>query len=205
MRGSGRVGTTNGQIFVVPLYTARLSTSYGPVTDIVSNANATYNAVVLEALHRSRGGLEFRGSWTWAKAIDYGPNSGATPRTNGQFDPFTNGYDKGLSTLNFAHKVTASAAWTPSVVTPKRWLRVVANGWQLDPLVQVMSGRPYSYEIFGGARLTGGHSSINGSGGAVYLPTVGRNTLAAAGDGACGYASEPWRKADGAGATAGDG
>jgi len=25
--------------------------------------------------------------------------------------------------------------------------------------------------------LTGGHESINGSGGAVYLPTVGRNTL----------------------------
>jgi hypothetical protein len=39
------------------------------------------------------------------------------------------------------------------------------------------SGRPYSLEIFGGTRLTGGHESINGSGGATYLPTVGRNTL----------------------------
>ncbi len=39
------------------------------------------------------------------------------------------------------------------------------------------SGRPYSYEIFGGTQLTGGRDSINGSGGAVYLPTVGRNTL----------------------------
>ena len=44
-------------------------------------------------------------------------------------------------------------------------------------MLQVISGRPYSYEIFGGTRLTGGHTSINGSGGAVYLPTVGRNTL----------------------------
>lgn len=175
--GSGPVGTTNGQIFLVPLYKARVSTLYGPVTDIVSNANGTYNALVVEATHRGRKGLELRTSWTWAKAIDYGPSNGATPRTNGQFDPFKNGYDKGLSTLNFTHKVTASAAWEPVLATQKRWLRAAANGWQIDPLVQVMSGRPYSYEIFGGTRLPGGHTSINGSGGAVYLPTVGRNTL----------------------------
>jgi len=175
--GSGPAGVTNGQIFVVPFYTARLSTLFGPVTDIVSNANGTYNALVLEATRRSRKGLQFGASWTWAKAIDYGESTSATPKTNGQFDPFANGYDKGLSTLNFPHKITASAAWEPTLLTPRRWLRTAANGWQIDPLLQLMSGRPYSYEIFGGTRLTGGHTSINGSGGAVYLPTVGRNTL----------------------------
>ncbi len=35
----------------------------------------------------------------------------------------------------------------------------------------------YSYNIFGGTRLAGGRESINGSGGSVVLPTVGRNTL----------------------------
>ena len=175
--GSGPVGVTNGQVFVVPFYSARVSTLYGPVTDIVSNANGTYNALVVEATRRSRKGLEFRGSWTWAKAIDYGQSNGATPRTNGQFDPFAIGYDKGLSTLNFAHKVTASAAWEPTLVSSRRWVKAAANGWQVDPLLQVVSGRPYSYEIFGGTRLVGGHTSINGSGGAAYLPTVGRNTL----------------------------
>ena len=39
------------------------------------------------------------------------------------------------------------------------------------------SGRPYSYDIFGGSYLSGGRESINGSGGPVYLPTVGRDTL----------------------------
>lgn len=177
LNGSGPVGVRNGQVFVVPFYTDRVSTLYGPVTDIISNANGTYNAVVVEATRRSRKGLEFRASWTWAKAIDYGQNSGGTPRTNGQFDPFAIGYDKGLSTLNFAHKITASGAWEPTVAAQKRWIRAAANGWQVDPLLQVISGRPYSYEIFGGTRLMGGHTSINGSGGAAYLPTVGRNTL----------------------------
>jgi len=45
------------------------------------------------------------------------------------------------------------------------------------PLFTETSGRPYSYNIFGGSYLSGGRESINGSGGAVYLPTVGRNTL----------------------------
>jgi len=177
VNGSGPVGITNGQMFEVPFYTERISTLYGPVTDIVSNANATYNAMVLQASRRGRRGTEFQVAWTWAKAIDYGESNSATPKTNGQFDPFTDGYDKGLSTLNFANKVTASAAWEPTLATARHWLRMAANGWQVDPLLQVMSGRPYSYEIFGGTRLTGGHTSINASGGAVYLPTVGRNTL----------------------------
>jgi hypothetical protein len=177
VNGSGPVGVTNGQTFVVPFYAERLSTLYGPITDIVSNANGTYNALVLAAERRSRKGIEFRAAWTWAKALDYGQNNGATPKTNAQFDPFTLGYDKGLSTLNFTHKVTASAVWEPALATPNRWLRAAANHWEIAPLMVESAGRPYSYEIFGGERLSGGHTSINGSGGAVYLPTVGRNTL----------------------------
>ncbi len=175
--GSGSRGVTNGEIFVLPYYTERVSPLYGPVTDIVSNTNETYNAMVLSAERRSRKGLEFRATWTWAKAIDYGQNNSATPRTNGQLDPFELGYDRGLSTLNYPHKITASAIWEPSLATPKHWLKLTANGWQVSPLFVETSGRPYSYEIFGGTRLSGGHTSINGSGGAVYLPTVGRNTL----------------------------
>ena len=177
IQGSGPLGVTNGETFVVPAYTARVSTNYGPVTDILSNTNATYNGMVLEARRRSRRGLEFRANWTWAKAIDDGQNNGAVPRTNGQFDPLTIRYDRGLSTLNVAHKITATAVWQPTVVMPERWLRAAANGWSIAPVFTAQSGRPFSYEIFGGTRLSGGHDSINGSGGAVYLPTIGRNTL----------------------------
>jgi hypothetical protein len=162
---SGPLGVTNGETFVVSVYTARVSTNYGPVTDILSNTNATYNGLVLEERRRSRRGLELRVNWTWAKAIDDGQNNGAMPRTNGQFDSFTIRYDRGLSTLNVAHKVAATAVWQPTVVMPERWMRTAANGWSLAPV------------FFGGTRLSGGHESSNGSGGAVYLPTIGRNTL----------------------------
>ena len=174
--GTGAVGVRDGESFMVPFYSQRVNTSFGPVTDIVSNADATYNAMVLEARRRLRGGFEFRASWTWAKAIDYG-QGGATPRTNAQFDPFNVLYDKGLSALNYPHRVLASAVWEPTLASERHWVRVVAEGWTVAPLFTESSGRPYSLDIFGGTRLAGGHQSINGAGGAAYLPTVGRNTL----------------------------
>lgn len=174
--GTGAVGVRDGETFVLPVYTQRLNTSYGPVTDIVSNTNATYNALVVEGRRRSRGGLEFRASWTWAKALDFG-QIGATPRTNAQFDPFDVRYDKGLSALNFPHKILITAVWQPMPHSDRRWVRTVACNWQIAPIFTETSGRPYSFDLFGGTRLSGGHETINGSGGATYLPTVGRNTL----------------------------
>jgi hypothetical protein len=178
--GTGAVGMRDGETFVVPVYTQRVNTSFGPVTDIVSNSDATYSAGVLEARRRNRGGFEFRASWTWSKALDYGQSGGATVRTNNQFDPFNIHYDRGLSALNYPHKVLASVVWQPRFATTSResrWLKIAVNGWMLAPIFTESSGRPYTPEIFGGTRLTGGHESINGSGGALYLPTVGRNTL----------------------------
>jgi len=173
--GTGAPGVQDGETFVVPVYTSRVSSSFGPVTDLISNGNGTYHGAVFE-VRRSGHGLDLRMSWTWAKAIDDGQSSGV-PRTNGQFDPFTVRYDRGLSSLNYPHRIVASAVWEPTIRTESRWLRAVANDWQVAPVFTETSGRPYSYNIFGGARLSGGHESINGSGGAAYLPTVGRNTL----------------------------
>jgi hypothetical protein len=175
--GRGVPGVLDGELFAVPVYTARLSDRYGPVTVVTSGINASYNALTLEARRRTRRGLQFHLSWTWSKAIDQGQNAGASPQTNSQFDPFTVQYDKGLSRLNFPHKIVASVVWEPRLQTRQAFLSRIANGWTLSGIVYETSGRPYSYEIFGGTRLTGGRESINGSGGAVYLPTVGRNTL----------------------------
>ncbi len=192
--GTGATGVRNGETFVLPVYSARVSTSFGPVTDLVSNANASYNGVTLEA-RRGLGsgrngyggagrGLELRAAWTWSKAIDFGQNAGAVPRTNGQFDPFQVRYDKGLSALNFPHRMVATMVWTPRgeaawgrMATAERPVWRLAEGWSLAGIFTEASGRGYSYDVFGGTRLAGGRESLNGSGGSTVLPTVGRNTL----------------------------
>ena len=170
-------GLWTGQSFQVPRYGARLTTKFGPVTAIESNANATYHAGTAEAVLRGWHGLGARGSFTFSKAIDYGPQVGATPRLDGQFDPFADGYDKGLSSLDRPWGVAGTVNWRSSWEGGGEWARRLLGGWGLASVGRVGSGAPYSYVIFGGTRLAGGHESVNGSGGATYLPTVGRNTL----------------------------
>jgi hypothetical protein len=174
--GNGHAGIVNGQMFRLPLYTGRLLTQYGPVTEIESNANATYHAGTVEA--RWQGArTEARGSYTFSRAIDYGPQTGATPRTNGQLDPFTNGYDKGLSGLNFPQRFAGDLIYRPQLSRGPKVLRAAINGVRVAAIARAGSGAPYSYGVYGGSYLSGGSDSVNGSGGATYLPTVGRNTL----------------------------
>ena len=52
--------------------------------------------------------------------------------------------DKGLSALNYPHKIHASAVWEPTLGNERRWVRAAANGWTVAPLFVESSGRPYS-------------------------------------------------------------
>ena len=175
--GTGWRGLRDGETFAVPVYTTRVNPNFGPVTEIESNGDATYQGVTAEARVRERRGLTLRASWTYSKALDMSGSSGAVPRSNGQFDPFNVLYDKGVSSLNRPQKLVVNGVWRPEVRARERWVRGVANGWEGSGIFRATSGRPYSYDIFGGTFLKGGHESINGAGGAAYLPTVGRNTL----------------------------
>lgn len=176
--GDGRRGLWTGQSFRVPLYTARRSAKYGPVTAIVSNANATYHSGTAELLLRGWHGWGGRAGVTFSRALDYEPLQGPTPRQDGQFDPFSDGYDKGRSSLDRPWQAAGVLSYrSDGLAGGGEWRRRVLGGWTMAALGRAGSGAPYSYGIFGGTRLPGGHESINGSGGATYLPTVGRNTL----------------------------
>jgi hypothetical protein len=175
-------GLREGETFVVPLYDQRPIADIGAVTALVSNANATYHAVTAEAdVHGLRWsalrGLELRASYTFSRSIDYAPQGSATPSQDGQFDPFHNGYDKGLSNQQFPQRFSGVLALPLHERHGPKAMRLVLDGWRVAGIGTASSGAPYSYKIFGGTFLSGGRESINGSGGATYLPTVGRNTL----------------------------
>jgi len=175
--GTGALGAQDGETFRVPVYTARVTPSFGPVTDIVSNVNATYSGLRVQVETQVRREAMVRADYTWSKSIDFGQAQSATPRTNGQFDPFTDGYDKGLSSLNYPHTLRIVANWALMSEGGRAALRKIANGWELTPILMARTGLPYSLDLSGGTYLPGGYESLNGSGGALYLPTVGRNTL----------------------------
>jgi hypothetical protein len=170
-------GLHTGETFVVPLYTERRTTNYGPVTALVSNANATYHSGTVEVGWRGPSSLAMRGSYTFSRAIDYGPQSSGTPTQDGQFDPYRDGYDKSLSSQNFPQRFAGDVQYELLRKSGPKALQRALNGWRVAAIATAGSGAPYSYQIYGGSYLSGGRESINGSGGATYLPTVGRNTL----------------------------
>jgi TonB dependent receptor len=175
-------GLEEGETFEVPVYDQRPIANVGPVTALVSNANATYHALTVEAqAHGLRWSglreLELRGSYTFSRSIDYAPQTSAAPSLDGQFDPFRNGYDKGLSNQQFPQKFAGTMALPLHERKGPKAVRMVLDGWRVAAIGTASSGAPYSYKIFGGTYLSGGRESINGSGGATYLPTIGRNTL----------------------------
>jgi hypothetical protein len=175
--GAGHAGLREGETFVVPFYDARVVSQYGPVTAIVSHANATYHAATMEAMVRPSRELEVRGSYTFSRAIDYAPQSGAIPGVDAQFDPFADGYDKGLSSLQFPQRFAGDMLYSLQMTRGPEVVRRMLSGLRFSAIATAGSGAPYTYAVFGGTYLNGGRDTINGSGGATYLPTVGRNTL----------------------------
>jgi hypothetical protein len=170
-------GLHTGETFAVPLYTQRLVSQYGAVTEMESKANSYYNAGTVEAEWRGGRGLAARASYTFSRGIDDGPQQSAVPSLDSQFDPFANGYDKGLSSLQFPQEFVGALQWESRWTRGDRRAQRALSGWRVSAVGSAGSGAPYSYAVFGGTRLAGGHATINGSGGATYLPTVGRNTL----------------------------
>ncbi|AFL86438.1 hypothetical protein Terro_0087 [Terriglobus roseus DSM 18391] len=175
IRSGGEPGARNGDVSHIPLYTARLTNAFGPVTALLSNGNGSYNALALQLDHSTATSLNLRASWTWSKALDTLRSTSSAPDEDAQLDPVQPLYDRAPSNFNHTHRIVATAVWQPHARA--RLANAVINGWSLAPVVIAQSGRPYSYKLSGGSALTGGRESLNGSGGATYLPSVGRNTL----------------------------
>ena len=128
--GPNKQGTLTGETFVLPVYTSRVNSSFGRVTDIKSNVSGSYNALVMEARRRLDHGVQFRFNWTWSKALDFGQNGTAGYARNDQLDPFQIRYDRSLSNYNYPHKFVVTMIAMPEVHTDSRMLRSpVANRW----------------------------------------------------------------------------
>ena len=173
----GTVGARNGDTFYLPMYTARRNPAFGPVTALESNGNGTYNGAILQVERRAFRGLTVHGFYTFSKALDTVRASGLGVNENSQFDPFQPLYDKAASAFDHRQRVVLLASGETGPHGTSVLSRMLTRNWSVAPLWMQQSGGPYSYEISGGSALAGARYSLNGSGGANYLPSVGRNTL----------------------------
>ena len=170
------------------LFTQRLNPSYGSITDINSSVGSHYQAMVVKVTHSGGRWLHLHASYTWAHAQDNNQNETTFTDANDVLDPTDLSLDFADSNFDVRQRVTGGlvlrAPWKLH-----GWRGALANGYALAPTASAQTGHPFSMHT-GGAipyirynnefgqteKLTGLAGSINGSGGATWIPAVGRNT-----------------------------
>jgi hypothetical protein len=116
-------------------------------TGIVPWGNSVYNSLQT-TVERRMGSVRFSGAWTWAHSIDN--TSGESSNS-----PIQNSRNlaaqRASSTFDVRHKVTVSGTyelpfgkgkhWLASAPTPVEW---VGGGWQLNNILTLQSGLPFT-------------------------------------------------------------
>ena len=182
--GLGPLGA-NGATVTVPVYTGYgntallgpSATNFQAITEMISNVNSSYNALVGEVLNRSLKWITFDANYTWSKSLDFAQNANTQGAGESWYDPYGNAHvNYGDSQWNIPNRFVGYALYSfPNMHgdSPLKW---VTNDWSLDDSFQMQNGLPFTAGVSGrptGAILT----SWNGTGGPTIIPQIGYDTF----------------------------
>jgi hypothetical protein len=156
------------------------------------STNSTYHALHTTLLRRFQGGLTFSTSYWFSKTLDYVSSmnvAGSAPRlVSGENDIAQNPFDlraeHGLSLFDSKHRWTASATWQlPFGQNVQGAARAVFGAWQLNGIVNVSSGSPFTVYDTRNVSQQGSHPEITGFAGSrpdldlIADPNAGPRTM----------------------------
>jgi hypothetical protein len=167
-------------------FAGRLNPNYQQITQIVSRANSTYEAWMVNVARYGRKGLSLRAHYTYAHAMDWNPNESSQVAGNDVLDPADFSLEYGTSDLDVRHSASVmviyAAPWKLKGTAGK-----LGNGWMLSGVGQARSGRPYTMRVSGslpkeinvtsGTAIVGLGPGMNGSGGDNRVYGVGSNNI----------------------------
>jgi hypothetical protein len=120
----------------------------GNITQVESSGTSSYRAVWASLTQRLSRGLQFSGSYTWSRSLDYNSLSGPATSVTVQ-----NSHDVadswGLSDFDARHRLVVSAVYELPFGT-----HTLLEGWRLAAILQVQSGNPVSI-VTSNSTLTG--------------------------------------------------
>jgi hypothetical protein len=114
-----------------------------------SDGNSNYNALWLTVIKRFAHGLQFNGSYTWSKSIDYNSRNNNATSTFLAQDSYNIRNDRGLSDYDARHRFVLSGIYD----LPFKGNRAL-EGWELSTIVQLQTGNPINFHTTN-ATLTG--------------------------------------------------
>ncbi len=119
-----------------------------------SEGNSTANSFTLRLRKRYQRGFMVGGSYVFAKSIDNASSIGGGATTVAQNDLDLSA-ERGLSSFDQRHRLTANYVWELPMGTDKRWLSgggllsSLAGGWQWSGSVTLASGTPFTAHVLG--------------------------------------------------------
>lgn len=118
-------------------------------------SNSSYNALWVTATKRMSKGLQFNGSYTWSKSIDY--NSQSSQGVTLQ-DSYNLRGDRGLSDFDARHRFVLSGLYELPF-NSNQWV----GGWQFSLVTQAQSGNPVTLLAGNAGAIAGGAPAANGN------------------------------------------
>ena len=142
--------------------------STGLITGI---ANSSYNALEASLRKRFSHGMAFLASYTFSKTVDdassFNMTGSAAKPVAGENDlaqnPFDLAAERGRSLFDSRHRLVLSYQWAlPLWRQPHGWYQQILGAWQVNGIVTVMSGTPFTVFDSNDVSEQGGAPEITG-------------------------------------------
>jgi hypothetical protein len=135
----------------------RIYQPFALIQSIESNGNSTYHALQLTLNKRFGAGYSILSSYTFSKFIDMTSDDGHGSTSSLATDPFNWNFDHGIADNNRRHRFTTSFVWEVPAFRKAGGLKgSVLGGWQLNGIVLLQSGVPFSCQAGVNRSLSGG-------------------------------------------------
>lgn len=165
-----------------PAGAKRRNTNFDAVRTIYQGFTSDYNSMNVGLVRRFTDGLQFQASYTFGKSLDNrSGTSGRQEYANGQarvFDPYILDLDRARSDFDVRHSFVANASYDlPFGKGSKGAARQILQGWQLNAIVTISSGVPFSVIVDGDPDRDGSDDNAqrpNLIPGVSLIPTGGR-------------------------------
>jgi outer membrane receptor protein involved in Fe transport len=166
--------------------TGYINTNFTNITEVISNVNSSYNALILDVQNSSIHGLTFDANYTWSHALDFNQNASSTTSTNSWLNPYAAARQNyGRSQFNVANRFVGYMLYK----FPKSHfggnmaaVKYLADGWSVNDTFQIQNGLPYSANLSTSGTSYNSTQALfsgtwNGITGVTYIPAIGLNTL----------------------------
>jgi len=179
---SGAGPLANGASYTVPTYTAYGNTSlfgtaatgFTSITQVTSNINSNYNAMVVEVLNRSLRSIQFDVNYTWSHSLDFAQNATTTTATNNWYDPFSNARaNYGNSQWDIPNRLVGYALWNLPNLHTGSFVKYLTNDWSFDSSFQIQDGLPFSLSTSSYNSYDAIATGWDGAGGPAFIPQLG--------------------------------